>query len=496
MFNIKKSSNQFMERLINLFTIASLNYLLNGRLIDGENAMEKSINDFEYNINYVNSKSTAYISIKNKTWEKFHGRKSKIKDGNLQVATSIEYVGLIITEEYIPNLKHKIPQLIVRDSIEAMKEIGLKARLNYKNPLIAITGSMGKSSTRLMLEQTLEDYNVLANRNNSNTRPVILLNMCKLAKNPDFALFEVSINAINNRGNMSLYLLPDIAIITGIGAAHLSTIPSTKEVAKYKSRLLDGLSSDATAIINTDTEHHEFLVERAKMNTPKVKQYSLKGTESLKLKSLEYKKGKTEIVVEDEANQTITYQLQTLSEGMASNSLAVFMTLQELKLDVSTLMLKLSYFNPFKKVLEIKEILNKKGKITLIDDTHNASLPAMINAISAFDSQAQYYSGNKVIALGQISDLGVRSEDIHKQLLQRLDVSKADKILLMDDPYRNIIKEMNHDNVEWFEDKTQMLQALVELSNDDSLILLKSSVTNTKFPEVANELPNQLKNIQ
>ncbi|ARQ07908.1 UDP-N-acetylmuramoyl-tripeptide--D-alanyl-D-alanine ligase [Macrococcoides canis] len=478
-----------------MFNIESLHYLLNGRLVDGENKRNHLINDFEYNINYVKNKNTAFISIKNRTWEKFHGRKSKIIDGNEQINSQIENIGLIITEEYIPNLKYKIPQIIVRDSIEAMKEIGAKARLNYKNPLIAITGSMGKSSTRLMLEKTLEDFNVLANRNNSNTRPVIMLNMCKLATNPDFALFEVSINAINNRGNMSLNLSPDVAIITGIGAAHLSTIPTTQEVAKYKARLLDGLNSESAAIINTDTEHSQFLLERAKSNTDKVYKYSLNGTENLKINKLIYKKGVSEINASNQKNEEISYKLETLSEGMVSNSLAVLLTLQILNLDIPNLIMKLTDFNPFNKVLEVKEFHNSRGNVTVIDDTHNASLPAMINAISAFDSQTKYYQGNKIIALGQISDLGKREEQIHLKLLERLGSSNADIILLMDSPYRNIYQNINNKKVEWFEGKNELLTRLLTLANDDSLILLKSSVTNTKFPEIAKELPDELAKI-
>lgn len=119
----------------------------------------------------------------------------------------------------------------------------------------------------------------------------------------------------------------------------------------------------------------------------------------------------------------------------------------------------------------------------------------MNNAISAFDTQTKFYKGKKIIALGQISDLGRREEEIHLKLLERLNSSKADIILLMDTPYRKIYKNVDNIKVEWFANKKALLNRLLTLADEDSLILLKSSVTNTNFPEVAKELPGELRKL-
>ncbi|TYK41900.1 hypothetical protein FX157_13130, partial [Staphylococcus pseudintermedius] len=89
----------------------------------------------------------------------------------------------------------------------------------------------------------------------ANMRIPIMLNLCKLIRNPDFALFEVSLNALNNRGNMATNIKPDIAIVTGIGEAHLSSFSGTEEIAEFKARLFKGLSEEGVAIINGDTLH-------------------------------------------------------------------------------------------------------------------------------------------------------------------------------------------------------------------------------------------------
>ena len=89
---------------------------------------------------------------------------------------------------------------------------------------------MGKSSTRMLTASLLKITLFQENRGNNNIRAAIYANMLKLIKNPDFAVIETSLNAINHRENTSLYLKPDIAVITGIGAAHFQHLTVLKEI--------------------------------------------------------------------------------------------------------------------------------------------------------------------------------------------------------------------------------------------------------------------------
>src|SRR5699024_653836 len=165
-----------------------------------------------------------------------------------------------------------------------------KSRLTFKNKLIAITGSVGKSSTRLMIKQVLKDYNVLENEHNFNTRPAVWLYMCKLCQNPDFAVVEVSLNALNERGNISLDLRPDVAVITPIGEAHLSTISNIQQIADFKSRLLDGLNDEGTAIISNTHSMSNYLINRARENNLNVITYGNEQSD-IKLKQVKSFKG-------------------------------------------------------------------------------------------------------------------------------------------------------------------------------------------------------------
>ena len=94
-------------------------------------------------------------------------------------------------------------------------------RLQYKHPVVCYNRINGKSSTRMLISAGLKDYYPLQNRFNNNIRSAVYLLLCKMIRQPNFAVLEVSLNALNAVGNSSYLIKPNIAIVTGIGAAHV-----------------------------------------------------------------------------------------------------------------------------------------------------------------------------------------------------------------------------------------------------------------------------------
>lgn len=332
-----------------MLTIGNIYHIIGGELKDAHNAKTNEIDDFETIYKFVKNKKTAYFSPNKETWARELGRNKNALDGNDLVDRQNEEIGLIITERYISDLKFSVPQIIVEDSVQAFKKLAIYIRNQYKNPVIAITGSMGKSSTRMLTTSLLSDFDVLENRGNNNVRSAVYNNMLKLIKNPDFAVIETSLNAINYLENTAIYLKPDIAIITGIGEAHFSTFKSVKDIAKIKTRIFEGLADNGVAIINNDTLYAGYLVDKARENTNNVLTYSIKKD------------------------------------------------------------------------------------------------------------------------------------------------SNADYILCKDPELRQVVNKVRNKNITWYPNKELLINDLRYLCNEDSLTLLKSSVTGTDFPEIAKSLPNILK---
>ncbi|MEJ7542856.1 MULTISPECIES: Mur ligase family protein [Staphylococcus intermedius group] len=473
-----------------MYTVKDIAYILKELVIKTQNLNDEIINDFEYQYRFVTHMNTAFISISKGTWKKWLGKEPKILSGNEQLKQNNHRSSLVITDELINDLNPSTPQIIVDDSIEAMQVLGTYFRAQFHNPIIAVTGSMGKSSTKRMISKALSNYQILQNRGNANTRVPILLNLCKLIKNPNFAVFEMSINAINNKGNLSLIVKPHYTIVTGIGEAHLSTIKNTEEVAKFKSRIFAGQSDNDTAIINGDTKHVNLLENEARKCVNHIITYSRYDHNKVKITD---NKGSTTISIHVNT-EDVEFTIPTVSDGMVSNAIATVHLLQLLDVDLKSCLNHLSQFKPFKKVLEIKKVITPRLKTTLLDDTHNASLPAMLNAIEAFNKQSQFYTGNKIIVLGKISDLGDESEKIHLQLVGKLEQSNADYILCIDSEMRKVVNRVKNKSITWYSDPELLLYDLLYLVNEDGLTLLKSSVTGTKLPKIATKLFEYLQN--
>ncbi|QLK86872.1 Mur ligase family protein [Staphylococcus sp. 17KM0847] len=477
--------------MISLKTICDI---VHGHTVNiDKNNENHMIDDFESIFKHVKSKNTAYISPNKTTWAKQLGRNKNAPDGNDLIDLSHKEVGVIITEKAIEAPDYNIPQIIVEDSIIALKTLAIHIRNQYQNPLIAITGSMGKSSTRMLTTALLQNYHVLENRGNNNVRSAIYINMLKLIKNPDFAVIETSLNAINYIEDTAVYLRPDIAVVTGIGAAHFSTFKSIEDIAKIKSRIFHGLTQNGIAIINHDTLFADYLVEQASSYTNNVYTYSIDNhsTADLSPEMIAYDKGAIRFDIY-ENNTLQTYKLNTISSGMVSNTLAALLVLKHLNIQANNDFL--DTFRPFSKILKMKQIVKNDKQLTLLDDTHNASLPAMINAIKAFDTQAKFFQGNKIIALGQISDLGHKSKEVHEALIPVLENSHADYILCLDDALRFVVNKVKNKHITWYASKEMMMNDLKFLCNADSITLLKSSSSGTSFPELAQKLPDILKN--
>lgn len=195
-------------------TIKELHNILGGTLLDAEGKEDNIINNFENWFPFIQNKSTAYISPNKQTWKRF-GSGANAKEGNEYIKKDKEDLGLIITETYVPDMKFKTPQLVINDSAKTLTKLAGEMRLQYKHPVIAITGSMGKSSTRMLISAGLKDYYPLQNRYNSNVRYAVYLLLCKMIRQPNFAVLEVSLNALNAVGNSSYLIKPNVAIVTG-----------------------------------------------------------------------------------------------------------------------------------------------------------------------------------------------------------------------------------------------------------------------------------------
>jgi UDP-N-acetylmuramyl pentapeptide synthase len=177
-------------------------------------------------------------------------RKQNYDTHGLLLKHSADFAGAIVNKP-VANLPHDFPLLMVDDPIKALIELGLAARQRYNKDVVAITGTVGKSSTVNMIRTLLGKQSILASYDNYNSRvgaPALLAN---LSLEHDAAIVEIAQSALwMQRGPITRQIAPTIAVVTEIGLSQTSgRIKSLDDVADFKSRIFDGLKGKAIAII-------------------------------------------------------------------------------------------------------------------------------------------------------------------------------------------------------------------------------------------------------
>ncbi len=487
------------EKGINLtgFNKKELIEILDGYYVCDINE-ELMIHNFEIDPNRfddIDNTGNCFISISNTRWNLANNKETGWVDGNEKALHFYPKCQLIITEEPIESLHDQVMQLIVKDSFAAIQLLAKAARKKMKNPVIGITGSVGKSSTRLMIEHLLTGKRIVATRGNHNTQVGVPLYGAKLCSNPNVGIIEISLNALNNRGNQSLVIEPDICIVTSIGEAHLSTLHSKENIAKFKARIFEGLKPGGLAILNQDIKEFDILFQKAKEKTNIIKTYSLTNPQAdLYLKNVTHAKYLTKIEFHYK-EKDYRFEMKIPSNGMIENALCAFLCLAEMGYEIAPLLIKISDFKSFDRVMELKQIKTLDNRLVdVLDDTHNAAIPSMLNAIDTFKAKAPFYAGTKILVLGQVADLGEQSQKLHDELLPKILSAGADYVFGHGHYMRNVIKQLPAEKVVgWFDNAKDLAKRIPMYCSDQSIVLVKGSVSGSDFRRTSYLLPGQIK---
>jgi UDP-N-acetylmuramoyl-tripeptide--D-alanyl-D-alanine ligase len=310
-----------------------------------------------------------------------------------------------------------LPQIVVDDTTRALGRLGNYWRRQFDIPLVAVTGSNGKTTVKEMLAAILREAaksgsrsadaesSVLATRGNLNNHIGVPLTLLELRSAHRYAVIEMGMNHAGEISYITRLAEPDVALINNAGVAHIENLGSEEAIARAKGEIFEGLKPGGTAVINAD-EHFAQLwrdLAQGKRQIDFALQAKAAVTATCKVRELD-----SEIVLSTPLG-TASAVVPAAGLHNVKNALAASAAAIALEVPPATVAAGLARFGGVKGRLQ-----RKRGRngATLIDDTYNANPDSMRAAISVL-AQA---SGKKLLVLGDMGELGRSAIAMHAQI--------------------------------------------------------------------------------
>lgn len=324
------------------------------------------------------------------------------------------------------------PVITVDDTLNAMKILGRSARLRSNAQVIAITGSVGKTSTKEILRQALAPFGKVAWAEASyNNHWGVPLTLSRLPVDVDFAIFEIGMNNIGEIAPLSEMVRPNIAIITAIAPAHIGNMGSIQTIAEEKSDVFVGLEPDGIVIVPSDPEFYPFFKTKAMKVFPQcIMSFGEEPGADIRLFGFSQENGQVGVSKIAIGEQRLTVKSPLQGRHMAVNGLAAFAVAKALRLDLKKMVTVFEKMSSIKKRCQVHHVTLDGKKITLIDDSFNANLKSMMAGLDIFMSITPKDKGRRVAVLGEMLELGAFAINHHQQVSHYCTDQNIDKVFL------------------------------------------------------------------
>lgn len=371
--------------------------------------------------------------------------------------------------------------IIVEDTIKTLGDLARYKRSLFTKPVVAITGSAGKTSTKDMVYSVLKEgfnaHKTIGNQNNHIGLPLTILGM---DPNKDILVVEMGMNHLGEISYLTNIAKPDVAIITNVGTAHIGNLGSRNNILKAKLEIIEGLNPNGTLIINHDNDllRKWYLENKDKMN---IKTFGFK-------KDADYKA--TDIQMSEEQvcfncqNHHICVPIG--AEHFIYNALASLVIGLHFNLDIDQIQKGISNFELSRNRMNI--IKDRKKNITIIDDCYNSNFDSLSYSIKYLGS----LRGRQIAVLGSMLELGEYSEELHKNIGDLI-IEEGIDILITVGDYTKLINEraielgFNPENSYHYNNNKDAITKINELKTAKDVILVKASLA-LNFKEIVEAI--------
>lgn len=334
---------------------------------------------------------------------------------------------------------------------------------------VAVTGSCGKTTTKEMIVSVLKQkFNCVWTQGNFNSETGLPLSVFNIRSEHECGIFEMGMNRENEIGEIAKVLKAEYALITNIGTAHIGILGSRENIAKEKRKVFEYVSEKGYAFIPENDDYKNFAVENVKGNVVSYG-YDVPSEKS------------GAIFIKENGLLGISFSLDGLEinlpvSGMYNyqNALGAVAVAKVLGLSNEQIKKGLESFHNIGGRMEVCEANLKNGKkVTLVKDFYNANPDSMSKSIQLCAGQ----KGKKIFVLGDMKELGEKSEIEHKNIFDLVAKLGVDHVAFVGSDFISACKNVKNENARFYENvKSQGLpEYILNNAEDESVVLMKGS---------------------
>lgn len=444
-----------------------------GKMLFGNEELE--VENFSKDTRTI-QKGDIYIGIKG---EKFDG--SNFWNQALDAgATAVIISNIQISKEEKEKYKDKTI-IQVEDTFEALYEIAKYKRSLYNIPVIAVTGSVGKTSTKDIIASVVsQKYKTLKTEGNNNNNIGLPLTILKL-KDHEALVVEMGMNHFGEISLLTNIAKPTLAVITNIGTSHIGNLGSRENILKAKLEILEGMKI-LRMIINNDNDllHKWYEENKEKIE---IHTYGINNSSDVIAEKIELGEEKSKFVVKT-SSEKVNIDVPVGGEHFVYNALCGFMVGKVLGLTAKEIQNGISKFELTKKRMDIRVL---KNGATLINDSYNASYESMKASLKYLSSRTDL---RKIAVLGDMLELGDFSKELHEKVGEEVANDNIDVLICRGEFAKNIISKANKNKKTQcilLQNNEEILSKLQEILKEGDGVLIKAS-NGMKFYEICQKL--------
>lgn len=424
--------------------------------------------------NFDRDEVTVGYSIDSRTIQEnelFFAVKGERLDGHDFVEAALERgaVAVVVAREQANRYERKSRLLIVPEPLEALQRLGRSVRRLWNKPLVAITGSAGKTTTKEAIAALLATkFRVLKSEGNLNNQFGLPLQLLKLQAEHEIAVVELGMNHAGEITALAAIAQPDVGVVTNVAPVHLGFFDSIAGIARAKYELIQSLPANGVAVLNADDEYvsqfgRDFAGRVITFGIERPAAISARNLHELGVEGSEFSVCAQEYC--------LPARLPLIGRHNVYNALAAVAVAVDRGLTLEQAAAALAALTPADKRGQVIEV----GGATVINDCYNSNpkaLDSVVDAMAGIPSK-----GRRIVVAGEMLELGPATDELHRRCGEHMAGRGVDVLIGVRGAARQIVEAAQSKGMaaEFVETPEEAGEWLAREAKPGDVVLLKAS---------------------